>query len=351
MAITIGLQGVSRRYGSVTALHELDLEIKAGEFFTLLGSSGSGKSTTLKIIGGFEQPSTGSVFFDGQDVTRTPANRRPCNTVFQNLALFPHMTVAENVGYGLRVQGEAKPRRIERVNDALSLVNLDGYGDRGIAMLSGGQQQRVALARALVMEPGILLLDEPLTGLDEGLRQQMRDEFGRLHEKTGATFVLVTHNQDEALTLSDRMAIMHDGKIEQVGAPEDILNTPNNEFVARFVGLESILVPESIKADGKNFAVSIAGQTYAVPRGGLERTPQKVAIRSDRVRFSETATGVSATISYRHFRGRHHEVGLRLADGAEITAEIPTESMPDGLGIGDEVKVDLQAGAIILMKN
>ncbi len=207
MAISIGLHGTGRRFGDQIALAPLDLEIRAGEFFTLLGSSGSGKSTLLKIIGGFDQPTSGTVSFDGADVTGVPANKRHCNTVFQDLALFPHMTVEQNVAYGLRVRRESRDVCAQKVAAALKLVALDGYQRRAITALSGGQRQRVALARSLVMEPGILLLDEPLTGLDERLRQQMRDEFGRLHRKTGATFVLVTHNQDEAMSLSDRMQV------------------------------------------------------------------------------------------------------------------------------------------------
>ncbi|MCB2130252.1 MAG: ABC transporter ATP-binding protein [Rhodobacteraceae bacterium] len=346
MAISISLDNVARAFGTVKAVDGIDLQICAGEFFTLLGSSGSGKSTLLKILGGFEKPSSGSVKFDGADVTGVPANRRPCNTVFQDLALFPHMTVAENVGYGLRVRGGNRNDRVKRVNDALSLVDLKGYGERTIAALSGGQRQRVALARALVMEPGILLLDEPLTGLDERLRQQMRDEFGRLHRKTGATFILVTHNQDEALTLSDRLAVMHNGRFEQVGTPDDVLNRPANEFVARFVGLESIVTPEAVRLEDKTCHATISGKHFSFAAPGMTAAPRKLAIRPDRVTLSEDG-GIPVTVARHHFRGRHHELVLVTGDGTTITAEVPSDRSPQSLGIGMVATAELQDGALI----
>ena len=251
MAISIQIDAVTREYGPVKALDNVTLDIKAGEFFTLLGSSGCGKSSLLKLIGGFDRQTSGRVAFDGKDVGDLPANKRPVNTVFQSLALFPHMTVAQNVGYGLRLKGLSGASLDTKISDALDLVELSGFGPRDVNLLSGGQRQRVALARALVMEPGILLLDEPLTGLDERLRQQMRDEFGRLHKRTGATFILVTHNQDEALSLSDRMAVMHRGRIEQVDAPARFFEAPANAFVARFVGIDTLLRPETVAVNAE----------------------------------------------------------------------------------------------------
>lgn len=351
MAISIGLENLNRRFGDVVAVDNLQLEIKAGEFFTLLGSSGSGKSTLLKMIAGFDQPTSGRILFDGADVTRMPANKRPCNTVFQDLALFPHMSVAQNVGYGLRVRREAKSVQVEKVRNALQLVDLDGYQDRDIMALSGGQRQRVALARSLVMEPGILLLDEPLTGLDERLRQQMRDEFGRLHEKTAATFVLVTHNQDEALSLSDRMAIMHHGRLVQVGTPDEILHRPTNEFVARFVGLESIVVPDRVEKRGAGLDVVINGSRSEIPTYDGEVLPSKIAIRSDRLTLEAGEHGIPATLIERHFRGRYYECTLAMKDDTRLTAEISVDAMPDGMGTGKATTLGLQAGALVPVMN
>jgi spermidine/putrescine transport system ATP-binding protein len=347
MAASIGLQGLSRRFGDVQALAPLDLEIKAGEFFTLLGSSGSGKSTLLKLIGGFEHPTSGEVCFDGASVTRLPANKRPCNTVFQDLALFPHMTVAQNVSYGLRVRGEARAICDQKVRAALTLVELDGFQSRAITALSGGQRQRVALARALVMEPGILLLDEPLTGLDERLRQQMRDEFGRLHKKTGATFVLVTHNQDEAMSLSDRMAILHLGKLEQLGTPREILHRPANEFVARFVGYETILTPEQISRDASGLHASLAGHPLSLPGYDLADLPRKLALRADRIRLNTRGQGLPVTLTDLQFRGLHSQCSLKIADGGTLSAELPSDDLPADLRPGMTLHAEFTQGALV----
>lgn len=347
MAIAIGLHGVSRIFGNLTAVAPLDLEIRAGEFFTLLGSSGSGKSTLIKIIGGFDRPTTGRVTFDGADVTRVPANRRNCNTVFQDLALFPHMNVAQNVGYGLRTRGEPRDAIAARVAEALGLVDLAGFESRDINRLSGGQRQRVALARSLVLEPGLLLLDEPLTGLDERLRQQMRDEFGRLHRKTGSTFILVTHNQDEAMTLSDRVAVMHKGGIEQVGSPEDILNRPANEFVARFVGLESILTPERIIREGDGLRITLGGHDFGLAGFEGDDLPARVALRADRIRIARDGDGPALTLQEVRFRGLHYECRLAGAGGAQVFAEIPSDEMPEGLEPGATVQMRPGRGALV----
>lgn len=347
MAIGIDLHGVSRVFGTVTALAPLDLSIRSGEFFTLLGSSGSGKSTLIRIIGGFDRPTTGTVSFDGSDVTRVPANRRNCNTVFQDLALFPHMSVAQNVAYGLRTRREARAQIETKVREALQLVDLAGFEERDITHLSGGQRQRVALARSLVLAPGLLLLDEPLTGLDERLRQQMRDEFGRLHRKIGATFVLVTHNQDEAMSLSDRMAIMHMGGVEQVGTPDEILNRPVNEFVARFIGLESIVVPDKIEREGSGLRVQLAGHSFALADYASPELPARVAIRPDRIAISTDGDGLPLVLEEIRFRGLHYDCRLTGADGVSLSAEIPSDAIPEGLEPGAELRADLRHGALI----
>jgi len=225
----------------VTAVAGIDLEIHAGEFFTMLGPSGSGKTTTLRMIAGFEEPTAGTIELAGADVSGVPPYERAVNTVFQDYALFPHMTVAENVAYGLKVAKVDKGERARRRDEALDMVRLPGYGDRKPGELSGGQRQRVALARAIVNRPRVLLLDEPLGALDLKLREQMQTELKSIQAEVGITFVYVTHDQDEALTMSDRIAVFNDGRIEQVATPEDLYEHPVNEFVADFVGTSNVL--------------------------------------------------------------------------------------------------------------
>ena len=248
--VDVRLVGVSKSYGAVIAVTSLDLEVKRGEFFTLLGPSGSGKTTTLRMIAGFEEPDTGRVELGGKDVTGLPPYDRSVNTVFQDYALFPHMNVGENVAYGLRVKGVDKAERRRRASQALATVRLAGYEARKPNQLSGGQQQRVALARAIVNEPRVLLLDEPLGALDLKLREQMQVELKTIQGQVGITFIYVTHDQEEALTMSDRIAVFNEGGIEQIGAPTEIYERPDNAFVAGFVGVSNLL-----ERDGKRFTV------------------------------------------------------------------------------------------------
>src|SRR3954452_6365265 len=235
------LMGLRKAYGDVVALEHLDLEVRAGEFFTLLGPSGSGKTTTLRLIAGFERPDAGRVELSGADVTERAPYDRAVNTVFQDYALFPHMSVAENVGYGLKIRGVSRAERAQQVAEALALVRLPDIGARKPLQLSGGQRQRVALARALVNRPPVLLLDEPLGALDLKLRQEMQIELKRLQAELGNTFVYVTHDQDEALGMSDRIGVFSDGRLEQVGTPGDVYERPATEFVAGFVGVSNLL--------------------------------------------------------------------------------------------------------------
>jgi putative spermidine/putrescine transport system ATP-binding protein len=237
----VTLQSLRKSYGDVAAVDGVDLEVQPGEFFTMLGPSGSGKTTTLRLIAGFEQPDEGRVLLSGTDVTARPPYARDVNTVFQDYALFPHMSVAENVGYGLRIKRVARTERRKRVDEALELVQLGGLGPRRPSQLSGGQRQRVALARAIVNEPQVLLLDEPLGALDLKLRQEMQIELKRIQQEVGITFIYVTHDQEEALTMSDRLAVFNEGRIEQVGAPAEVYERPGTEFVAGFVGVSNVL--------------------------------------------------------------------------------------------------------------
>jgi putative spermidine/putrescine transport system ATP-binding protein len=247
VAPALKLIGVRKSYGQVVAVAGVDLEVGEGEFFTLLGPSGSGKTTLLRLIAGFERPDAGRIELEGQDITSTPPYLRNTNTVFQDYALFPHMTVAENIGYGLKVKGTKKAERQKRVDRALEMVRLAGLGHRKPSQLSGGQRQRVALARAVVNEPEVLLLDEPLGALDLKLRQEMQIELKQIQQEVGITFVYVTHDQDEALTMSDRMAVMAAGQIEQVGTPVEVYERPATEFVAGFIGISNVLSRDGVR--------------------------------------------------------------------------------------------------------
>jgi putative spermidine/putrescine transport system ATP-binding protein len=249
-AVDVRLVGVRKTYGDVVAVDRVDLEIETGEFFTLLGPSGSGKTTTLRLIAGFERPDEGRVELSGVDVTGRAPYERDVNTVFQDYALFPHMTVADNVGYGLRVKGVPRRERKRRIDEALELVRLPRVGARKPVQLSGGQRQRIALARSLVNHPRVLLLDEPLGALDLKLRQEMQIELKRIQQDVGLTFVYVTHDQEEALTMSDRLAVFNDGRIEQTGTPADVYEHPGTEFVAGFVGVSNVL-----ERHGRRFTV------------------------------------------------------------------------------------------------
>jgi putative spermidine/putrescine transport system ATP-binding protein len=248
--VAVRLDGARKTYGDVVAVDRVDLDIREDEFFTLLGPSGSGKTTCLRMIAGFERPDEGRVELAGRDVTELPPYERDVNTVFQDYALFPHMSVGENVQYGLRIAGVGKDERRRRASEALDMVRLGGYEERRTGQLSGGQRQRVALARALVNRPRVLLLDEPLGALDLKLRQQMQNELRTIRGEVGITFVYVTHDQEEALTMSDRMAVFADGRIEQVGRPADVYEHPANEFVAGFVGVSNI-----VERDGQRFTI------------------------------------------------------------------------------------------------
>jgi len=262
-APAVRLSGIRRAFGDVVAVDGVDLDIPAGEFFTMLGPSGSGKTTTLRVIAGFERPDAGSVELQGVDVTRVAPSQRAVNTVFQDYALFPHMTVAENVEYGLRVKGMSRKDRRARAEAMLEKVRLPGLGKRKPAQLSGGQRQRVALARAIVNGPPVLLLDEPLGALDLKLRQEMQIFLKALQRDLGITFVYVTHDQEEALTMSDRLAVFNEGRIEQVGAPADVYEHPQTEFVAGFVGVSNV----------------------------LERGSRRFTIRPEKIRMSDDGAG------------------------------------------------------------
>jgi putative spermidine/putrescine transport system ATP-binding protein len=268
----ISLRGLRKTFGGVVAVDSVDLEVADGEFFAMLGPSGSGKTTVLRMIAGFEQPTAGSVYLDGVDATGVPPFRRDVNTVFQDYALFPHMSVAQNIEYGLRVQRIDRAERVRRVGEALDMVRLGDLGARRPSQLSGGQRQRVALARALVNRPKVLLLDEPLGALDLKLREQMQLELKAIQREVGITFIFVTHDQDEALTLCDRLAVFNNGRIEQIGNAEDVYEQPNTAFVAGFVGSSNIFGGAAAKAIfGRDGSFAVRPEKISIAAKGAAR--------------------------------------------------------------------------------
>lgn len=315
----VRLTGLTKRYGDFTAVDSIDLEIQPGEFFTMLGPSGSGKTTTLKMIAGFERPDSGTVELGGQDVSGLAPYARSVNTVFQDYALFPHMTVADNIEYGLLIAKVNKAERKARAADALAMVRLEGHGARKPSELSGGQRQRVALARAIVNRPRVLLLDEPLGALDLKLREQMQVELKQIQGEVGITFVYVTHDQDEALTMSDRIAVFNEGRIEQASSPRDMYEHPANEFVAGFVGVSN-----------------------AIERGGEKLTirPEKIRLLGDR----DAATGLTTEkgrITESAYVGMVTRVRVELELGGAVQVALQnteSEAEPGGR-IGQEVVV------------
>ncbi|HST25620.1 MAG TPA: ABC transporter ATP-binding protein [Gaiellaceae bacterium] len=271
-AVDVGLVGIRKTYGDVVAVDGIDLDVLRGEFFTMLGPSGSGKTTTLRLIAGFERPDSGQIMLGGEDVARRPPYERDVNTVFQDYALFPHMTVGENVEYGLKVKGVARARRAARAKEVLEVVRLDGFDKRKPAQLSGGQRQRVALARAIVNNPQVLLLDEPLGALDLKLRVQMQTELKSIQRDVGITFIYVTHDQEEALTMSDRIAVFSHGRIEQVGTPVEVYEHPASEFVAGFVGVSNLLERGGRRFTVRPEKIRILAEGEAPPAGDETET-------------------------------------------------------------------------------
>ena len=290
-------------------LDDLCLEVKENEFITLLGPSGCGKTTTLRIIGGFEKPDQGKVIFDGKDITNIPANKRNLNTVFQKYALFQHMTIGENIAFGLKIKNKSAAYIKDKIKYALKLVNLEGFENRKPASLSGGQQQRIAIARAIVNEPKVLLLDEPLGALDLKLRQDMQYELMRLKEELGITFIYVTHDQEEALTMSDQVVVMNQGYIQQMGTPEDIYNEPDNAFVADFIGDSNII--DGIMLEDK--LVEILGYKFECVDVGFGRNrPVDVVVRPEDVILGKEGEGIlDGVVTSLIFKGVHYEMDVQ----------------------------------------
>src|ERR1700683_112670 len=293
----VELESLTKRFDDVTAVDDISVEIQAGEFFSLLGPSGCGKTSTLRMIAGFEPPTSGKILLDGVDVGTWAPNRRNVNTVFQNYALFPFLTVAENVAFGMRYKSVPKSEREARVTEALALVELSGYEKRRPNQLSGGQQQRVALARALVLRPAVLLLDEPLGALDAKIRKQLRIELKALQEEVGITFVFVTHDQEEALSMSDRVAVMSKGKIEQIGTPSEVYEDPATVFVADFLGISNLMDAQVVGACDGGCTVTIGDFSMTAGCGDTTaRGAVKVVARPERLTLLEHGAVIDNTL-------------------------------------------------------
>ena len=338
----IDIVNISKAFDENVVLDELNLYIRENEFLTLLGPSGCGKTTLLRILGGFETPDSGKIIFDGQDITNLAPNKRQLNTVFQKYALFTHMTIAENIAFGLKIKGKSQNYINDKIRYALKLVNLEGFENRTPASLSGGQQQRIAIARAIVNEPKVLLLDEPLGALDLKLRQDMQYELIRLKNELGITFIYVTHDQEEALTMSDTIVVMNQGYIQQVGTPEDIYNEPKNAFVADFIGDSNIL--DGLMIQDK--LVEIAGTRFAcVDTGFGNMTPVDAVIRPEDVVLTKPEDGIiSGVVTSLIFKGVHYEMEV-MANNYEWLVH-STDMFP----VGTDVSIHVDPFDIQIMK-
>ena len=347
----LDIRNLSKRFGhgdsAVTALHEVSFSIAEGEFFTLLGPSGCGKTTLLRMIAGFEPPSSGALVLEERDIAGLAPNQRPVNTVFQNYALFPHMTVAQNVGFALEAQGRPQAEVKTRVDEMLALVQMAHLADRKSGALSGGQQQRVALARALAPKPRILLLDEPLSALDMKLRKEMQVELKRLQKETGLTFIFVTHDQEEALTMSDRIAVMSGGRVQQIATPRELYDRPANRYVAGFIGESNFLT-----AEGLGGAVRLQGQTLGL--AGAPQGPVTLMIRPEHVALGgplPEALNISATVTDQVYFGTDSHVHLALDEGATLVARVQNALRgTTSYAIGQRIAIALPADALRVME-
>ena len=347
------LENVTHRYGSVTALDDISLGIEDGELITLLGPSGCGKTTLLRIIAGFIRPTSGKVIVGGRDVTTVPPHKRPVNLVFQRPTLFPHLSVFENVAFGLRIAGTAKAELRSRVEEVLRLVRLEGFGPRRSYELSGGQMQRVALARALVNHPRVLLLDEPLAALDLKIRLEMEVELRRVHRDTGATFVYVTHDQREALALSDRIVVFNDGRIEQVGTADEIYHAPASVFSARFVGDANVIPVEVVRTNGARATVTVTGRELMVPSESVSVGPAWLVLRPEVVRLATDRTderAVTGTVRDVAFRGSAFTYEVEVAGLDDpLKAEVPADA-GGPIALGTHVQVLWEPDACRLLR-
>jgi spermidine/putrescine transport system ATP-binding protein len=348
--IDVRLERVTKAFGDTVAVDDLSLDIYEGEFFSLLGPSGCGKTTTLRMIGGFEDPTAGTVYLGGRDVTDDPPYKRHVNTVFQSYALFPHLDVYENVAFGLRRQKVDKAEIDRRVPAVMKLVDLEGFEKRRPPQMSGGQQQRVALARALVNHPKVLLLDEPLGALDLKLRKQMQLELKRIQQEVGITFIYVTHDQEEAMTMSNRLAVMRLGEIEQLGEPQDVYENPGTEFVAGFLGASNMLEGElKENRDGTATVLATGGTSFTVPSVRVPEDagsqvkvgvrPEKVTIRPDDGSIPDGLNGVTGLLRMSTYIGVSHQYKVDVAGGNEMTVYVQNLGSEPAPRPGDHVQL------------
>jgi spermidine/putrescine transport system ATP-binding protein len=356
--VVIEIDHVTKRFAAFVAVDDVDFGIRRGEFFSMLGPSGCGKTTTLRMIAGFEQPSVGAIRLEGRDVSRVPPYKRNVNTVFQQYALFPHMNVRDNVAFGLKARKVGKGEIASRVAEMLDVVRLSDFTTRRPAQLSGGQQQRVALARALVNYPSALLLDEPLGALDLKLRQAMQLELKRIQREVGITFVFVTHDQEEALTMSDRIAVMSEGRVEQIGSPEEIYEHPRTEFVAGFIGQANLLPVTVNGIEGDHTVVTFAARHRLPVLEGTELEPGSrgtLMVRPERIRLAVAEpdngrVGVPATVRDLVFQGPVVRVALTASDGSDVVAHVgPEEELPL-LRPGDALWITWEPDAGVLLR-
>ena len=347
----IKLESLTKRFDDVTAVDEISVEVQAGEFFSLLGPSGCGKTTTLRMVAGFEPPTSGKILLDGTDVGNRPPHRRNVNTVFQSYALFPFLTVAENVAFGLKYKSVPKSEMNTRVAETLELVELSGYEKRRPNQLSGGQQQRVALARALVLRPAVLLLDEPLGALDAKIRKQLRIELKALQEEVGITFVFVTHDQEEALSMSDRVAVMNAGQIEQIGTPAEVYESPATVFVADFLGVSNLMDGEAVGWGTGECTVAIGDFKLRAACGEVgSRGPVKLVARPERVRLLSHGSGTEnclpGMVERTVYVGATLQVMVRLVTGAALQVSIANSGGAQEHGQGTPVDVHVPPDAL-----
>jgi spermidine/putrescine transport system ATP-binding protein len=348
----VQLETLTKRFDDVTAVDGISLEIRAGEFFSLLGPSGCGKTTTLRMVAGFEPPTDGKILLDGVDVANLAPNKRNVNTVFQSYALFPFLTVAENVAFGMKYKSVTKSERDSRVAEALAMVQLSGYEKRRPNQLSGGQQQRVALARALVLRPAVLLLDEPLGALDAKLRRTLQVELGVLQKQVGITFLYVTHDQEEALTMSDRLAVMNNGRIVQLGTPEEVYNEPADAYVADFLGVSNLMDAQvEPGGNGEGCRLRLGDFTLEAKAGQLDATGAvKVAIRPERVHLHPYESGgvnrLPGMVERLVFLGSTTHIYVRLATGSALQALVRNDGGAVAYNQGTPVSVGLPADAL-----
>ncbi|WP_256336908.1 ABC transporter ATP-binding protein [Belnapia rosea] len=355
---SVALNSLEKRYEGFGAVRGVSIDIRSGEFLTLLGPSGSGKTTTLMMIAGFETPSAGDIAIDGRSVVALPAHRRNIGMVFQNYALFPHLTVAENIGFPLKQRGVAKAERARLVEEALELVRLPGYGTRQPRQLSGGQQQRVALARAIVFKPRLLLMDEPLGALDKQLRESLQLEMRRLHADLGITFIYVTHDQEEALTMSDRIAVMHEGRVAQIGPPEELYDRPENRFVAAFIG-ESNFLPATVRGREEGHVVAECAGSLVRATCTTNPAPGEsvtLATRPERLRFVDgdwpappPANRLAVTVTEAVFVGERCRYVLRTGNGTSLVLKEPSSAATRRRVAGEAAEVAWSVADTILV--